>query len=442
MVACCAGVTLASGLGVLSIAFSDTQFGTPRVTWIQPEADAPAAVATADLPVLDGASLSVAAGQSSLPAGDLSATRLLNTRLSLGARALAADPQLALSLIPDDAVPSIGVGYQAAAASGGAAAADGAGFTRRFYLGIGAGVSHLEPRSYSDALTVGDKTDTGVHVYAGYDLTRWLSAEIYFAELGSAGIDFLGDPVGDVDYQVYGLNAIAYLFNSRSGLFTARDESEGLWRREGLSLYLSAGAGGLNNDSNIPYDKDYDAHVSFGAGLEYGFSNGVALRADISSYDSDVQYASVSVLKRFGHVPAAPVARTAPPPTPTPVAPVEPQPEPQAPTGPALLATGLFAFDKSLLNVDARARLDALIAQERDTDSLLVIDGHADSVGTDEYNQALSERRAAAVYQYLLDAGIDASRMTTRGYGEQQPVSSNATVQGRALNRRAEVIRQ
>ncbi len=70
----------------------------------------------------------------------------------------------------------------------------------------------------------------------------------------------------------------------------------------------------------------------------------------------------------------------------------------------------------------------------------LAIEGFTDSVGNDSYNQVLSERRAAAVRLALMDAGIAASRINMRGYGEQYPVASNDTPEGRQRNRRVEVV--
>jgi outer membrane protein OmpA-like peptidoglycan-associated protein len=66
--------------------------------------------------------------------------------------------------------------------------------------------------------------------------------------------------------------------------------------------------------------------------------------------------------------------------------------------------------------------------------------GYADSSGTDEHNQWLSERRAAAVTETLVRDGVSVSRITTRGYGAANPVASNATAEGRAQNRRVEII--
>ena len=67
------------------------------------------------------------------------------------------------------------------------------------------------------------------------------------------------------------------------------------------------------------------------------------------------------------------------------------------------------------------------------------IEGHTDNQGTDEYNLELSMKRAQAVYNYLLEHGISADRLTYKGYGESKPVSPNDTEEGRALNRRTEI---
>ena len=66
------------------------------------------------------------------------------------------------------------------------------------------------------------------------------------------------------------------------------------------------------------------------------------------------------------------------------------------------------------------------------------IEGHTDSVGNEKYNKELSDRRAHAVRRYLMDKGIDGSRMEALGLGEEQPIDDNRTSDGRAANRRVE----
>ena len=70
----------------------------------------------------------------------------------------------------------------------------------------------------------------------------------------------------------------------------------------------------------------------------------------------------------------------------------------------------------------------------------LEIEGHTDSVGTDDYNQGLSERRAESVRAYLVEQRIAPQSITTKGFGEQQPVATNDTAAGRQRNRRVELV--
>lgn len=100
----------------------------------------------------------------------------------------------------------------------------------------------------------------------------------------------------------------------------------------------------------------------------------------------------------------------------------------------------LFAFNKSDLTPAARSELDSLMAklQNADVVSIKVV-GHTDSVGSDAYNQALSERRASSVADYLLSQGLAPNKLTSEGKGESEPIADNETEGGRAKNRRVEL---
>jgi outer membrane protein OmpA-like peptidoglycan-associated protein len=101
----------------------------------------------------------------------------------------------------------------------------------------------------------------------------------------------------------------------------------------------------------------------------------------------------------------------------------------------------LFDTGKAELNPGATRKLDQLAQFLADhPDRRLQIDGFTDSVGTDSYNLDLSQRRANAVKSALQVRGIDATRITTQGYGKEFPVASNADSGGRQLNRRVEVV--
>lgn len=98
-----------------------------------------------------------------------------------------------------------------------------------------------------------------------------------------------------------------------------------------------------------------------------------------------------------------------------------------------------FDFNKSTLTAAAKANLDKLVkvfTEYPDTD--IMIYGYTDSSGADDYNLKLSEQRAAAVKTYLTKKGLAASRFTTKGLGESDPIESNDTDAGRSKNRRVE----
>lgn len=101
----------------------------------------------------------------------------------------------------------------------------------------------------------------------------------------------------------------------------------------------------------------------------------------------------------------------------------------------------LFEFGKSDLLASANPRMDKLAAfLQQFPERRLRIEGYTDSVGSEAFNQALSERRAAAVQSALVSRGVNPARITVQGYGKNHPVASNATPEGRAMNRRVEVV--
>ncbi|NIM03010.1 PorV/PorQ family protein [bacterium] len=102
----------------------------------------------------------------------------------------------------------------------------------------------------------------------------------------------------------------------------------------------------------------------------------------------------------------------------------------------------LFGIGKSILRKDGYATVEqAIRVLQAYPLNKVSIEGHTDSVGSTANNQKLSEKRAKAVYDYLVEVGkIDASRLSVRGWGEDRPIASNRTVRGRDLNRRVEII--
>jgi OOP family OmpA-OmpF porin len=146
--------------------------------------------------------------------------------------------------------------------------------------------------------------------------------------------------------------------------------------------------------------------------------------------------------------PPAPVPAPKPPPPPEPKPrapePEKPKPEPEKPKPVAekvtFAADVLFDFDKAVIKPEGKSKLDDISNKAKGVNLEVVIAiGHADSVGSDAYNQRLSVRRAESVKAYLVSKGIEANRVYTEGKGEKQPVAENKTADGRAKNRRVEI---
>jgi outer membrane protein OmpA-like peptidoglycan-associated protein len=99
-----------------------------------------------------------------------------------------------------------------------------------------------------------------------------------------------------------------------------------------------------------------------------------------------------------------------------------------------------FEFDMSTLRSESEVELNKTYEFLRNNPSLRVrIGGHTDNIGTDEYNEDLSNRRAEAVVDYLIARGIDEERLEYTGYGSNRPIADNTTEDGRAINRRTEL---
>jgi OOP family OmpA-OmpF porin len=135
--------------------------------------------------------------------------------------------------------------------------------------------------------------------------------------------------------------------------------------------------------------------------------------------------------------PPAPAPAAAPPAPPPPAPAPAPKPAAQKVT---YAADTFFDFDKYVIKPEGKAKLDDLVAKTKDIAlEVIIAVGHTDSVGTPEYNQGLSERRANAVKEYLVSKGVEKNRVYTEGKGEKQPIASNSTAEGRAKNRRTEI---
>jgi OOP family OmpA-OmpF porin len=140
------------------------------------------------------------------------------------------------------------------------------------------------------------------------------------------------------------------------------------------------------------------------------------------------------------------VKETPPPPPPAP----EPAPPPTPPPAPKTEVTQEqiklkekveFETDSAVLKDKSKGLLDEVVQVMKDHPEIehVRVAGHTDSEGSRSHNQKLSEERAAAVKQYLVDHGVAADRLASKGYGQDRPIADNKTEEGRAENRRVEI---
>lgn len=98
-----------------------------------------------------------------------------------------------------------------------------------------------------------------------------------------------------------------------------------------------------------------------------------------------------------------------------------------------------FELGSAILKEDSKKELDKLVEIMKNSEIVIELGGHTDSIGSDEANQNLSQQRVESVKNYLVEKGISTNRLVAVGYGEKVPVAPNATAEGRQLNRRVEV---
>lgn len=189
---------------------------------------------------------------------------------------------------------------------------------------------------------------------------------------------------------------------------------------ERLVPYVAVGLGAIHLNDN-PNGTDTQGLVNYGGGLKYFITESIALRGDVRHVipfdDADNNLAcSLGVTFLFGGGKKAPGERV--------VDAIELRVE--------------FDFDKAVVRPAYHQRIKKVADYlERHPDVDAVIEGHTDSRGNDEYNRILSQRRASAVRQYLIDKfDVSPSRLSAKGYGEAKPIADNNTNEGRQRNRR------
>jgi OOP family OmpA-OmpF porin len=186
-----------------------------------------------------------------------------------------------------------------------------------------------------------------------------------------------------------------------------------------------------------------------GAGIGLGIANAVGRSGDnvfneergTAMWASGIGGAVIGTL--LGHYICDPLIQPpAPPPPPPPPPPPLPPPPPPPPVRQKLVLRGVhFDFNKSRIRPGDAAVLDeAANTLKANPNVTISVNGYCDAIGGVEYNLRLSDRRSNAVVDYLVNAGIPASRLIPHGYGKSDPVATNDSAEGRAQNRRVELV--
>lgn len=298
---------------------------------------------------------------------------------------------------------------------------------------------------------VGDNTiDAGGKLFGGYQINQYVSLEAGYFDLGEFQIYAKTIPSGAIhsNMQVRGVNldVVGYVpFTENFSAFGRLGVTRALTQNTFDGFGAAAGMSGKLSDR--------DTFPKAGVGLEYKFTDSFSMRAEAERYvisnalydHNNIDLYSLGVVYRFGAKPApAPVVKALPPaPAPAPVVVAPPAPRFEKYT---LSSTELFGFDSERLSMP-QPKLDQIAAALK-TDggpSQIVIVGHTDRLGSDTYNQKLSERRAEAVKAYIASKGVETSRLQVVGKGESEPVVQCTETNKAALieclkpNRRVEI---
>ncbi len=305
-------------------------------------------------------------------------------------------------------------------------------FNRRWYLGINSGMSFLDPEAQCPCYKVSDNISTGYSVFLGRDMSPHFSLEAYYTDLGKAGADFRDAQTEGIRYEHFGISALAYFYNRRMADTSEsryKYADEGFYRREGYSVFGRAGLGNMDNKTSLQIERVESQHIHLGLGIEYGWPNGFAGRAEFVSYDIDAKFLSFGILKRFGklHSYKAPISESKHLPVFI-----------QKPTQ-FFKSTVYFKDNTWELTGPSQELLNEMAETMMQRKALrILVRGHSNSDGDENSNLELSKRGAVLVARYLQSLGIDPDRIQIKALGNTQPVTDNETKAGKHPNRRVD----
>ncbi len=288
---------------------------------------------------------------------------------------------------------------------------------------FGSGISTIT--SYED-----DTKDVGFKIYGGYQFNRYLAVESGYFDLGE--FDFVATtlPTGALDGRIK-MRGINF---DLVGTLPITDKLSAFARggvayTEVKDRFRGSGAVVVFDTHRENKDTDY----KFGAGMEYAITDNLGLRLegeryrvnDAVGHNADVDLYSLGLLYRFGQAapvvmaaaPAAEPMRQAPPPAAA----------PPAPQRVSFSADSLFDFDKAAIKPAGRQELDSFVSDLRGTNyDSIAVTGHTDRIGSHDYNMRLSQQRAEAVKDYMVQEGVPSGRISATGVNGSNPVTKPA----------------
>lgn len=290
-----------------------------------------------------------------------------------------------------------------------------------------------------------DDRDVGFKVFGGYQFNKNFAMEGGYFNLGQFAYSARTIPTGTLNgsLKIEGLNVDLVGILPITPKFSA-------FGRAGVNLaavdgsFNGSGAVGVGNTNRSQSDLNY----KFGLGVQYALNNALSIRVEAERYrindpvgnTGDIDLGSVGLVYRFGSETVMPVQRAAAPVYVAPVYVVAAPPQPvvaPAPAAPVPVAAALtrrkitftsdsfFGFDATALTPKSKQTLDTFSADLVGTEySVITITGHTDRIGSHEYNQDLSTRRAEAVKSYLVETSkIPAEKIVATGVEETSPVT-------------------
>jgi outer membrane protein OmpA-like peptidoglycan-associated protein len=326
------------------------------------------------------------------------------------------------------------------------------------YVGAGIGQSDLSPYHVENqGFSIDDDWQQAWKITGGLDVNDYLSVEGYYSDLGNIGLT----PSASVGYRMAGADVILHYW------------AKGEERMQGsIALYAKVGVNETDAYSTGNVAENDNLRMIFGGlGAELYLPQKFSVRFEFESYNADASLFSLNLVKRFGFKSKKVAQKEF-------VAMVEALPEtasgpsiavldsdsdglldgddqcPYTPKGMSIDNVGCATFIGEVSDLIANVQFEtnsssltesSKVALNEIADMLvsyaaidIEVQAHSDNTGSSAYNKILSQKRAASVVKYLDEKSIVQSRLTSLGFGEENPIADNNTSAGRAKNRRVE----